>query len=288
MIGLEHLNVIYVIHREGSFRKASEKLFKARSAVSYSVKQVEQYYDVEIFDRSSYRPKLTAEGKALLAKIRPLIAAADEFEHFAQRLSGEVETEIRISISAIFPTDKVTLLLHSLRENYPETEIHLSIETASGERMLKDDVVDIGIYAVRELDEDRIAYKQIDSLNLPVYVSDQFPLAKKSEISQQDLYQYPQVVVKSSYKSSPDSGIITQAKQWYVSDHNTKKTLIKSGLGWGRLACHEVEGEAHHWQRVVAMKAMTVPIYIARTKSKPMGPVAQRIWDFFESVNNQK
>ena len=59
MIALEHLHVIDVIHQEGSFRKASEKLFKARSAVSYSVKQVEDYYQIQIFDRDTYRPELT-------------------------------------------------------------------------------------------------------------------------------------------------------------------------------------------------------------------------------------
>ena len=78
MIALEHLHVIDVIHQEGSFRKASEKLFKARSAVSYSVKQVEDYYQIQIFDRDTYRPELTRDGKILIQKIQQLIEAANE------------------------------------------------------------------------------------------------------------------------------------------------------------------------------------------------------------------
>ena len=108
MIALEHLHVINVIHQEGSFRKASERLFKARSAVSYSVKQVEEYYQIEIFTRNTYRPELTRNGKILVNKIQHLLNEANDFDTFARQMNSEVETELRISFSAIFPMDKVT------------------------------------------------------------------------------------------------------------------------------------------------------------------------------------
>ncbi len=232
MIALEHLHVINVIHQEGSFRKASERLFKARSAVSYSVKQVEEYYQIEIFTRDTYRPKLTRNGKILINKIQHLLSEANDFDMFARLINSDIEAELRISISAIFPMDKVTHLLEKLKQEFPKTIIHLDIETASGERMLLDDLVDIGIYGGFEQDA-RVQYRNIDSCKLPVFISDRFPLASKNNINQVDLLAYPQVVVKSSYKTSPDSGIVKDGIQWYVSDHNTKKSLIRSGLGWG-------------------------------------------------------
>ena len=75
MINLEHLQVIETICREGSFQKASEKLFKARSAVSYSVKQVESHYDIQIFNRATYRPELTPEGSVAAGEDPPVVAA---------------------------------------------------------------------------------------------------------------------------------------------------------------------------------------------------------------------
>ncbi|PAU40168.1 LysR family transcriptional regulator [Vibrio coralliilyticus] len=284
MIALEHLHVIDVIHQEGSFRKASEKLFKARSAVSYSVKQVEDYYQIQIFDRDTYRPELTRDGKILIQKIQQLIEAANEFDQFARQMNGEVESEVRIGVSAIFPIAKVTKLLHQLRVEFPNTIIHLNIETASGERMLLDGLVDIGIYAARSLNQKQVVYRHIDQLSLPVYISDQFPLAANNTVSLKDLLPYPQVVVKSSYKTSPDSGIVSQAQQWYVSDHNTKKALVKSGLGWGRLASHEVEHDAS-LTRLANLDAIQVPIYVARQKSKALGPVGNRIWSYFNDWN---
>lgn len=285
MIALEHLHVINVIYQEGSFRKASEKLFKARSAVSYSVKQVEEYYQIEIFNRDTYRPELTRNGKILLDKIQHLLNEANDFDLFARQMNSEVEAELRISISAIFPMSKVTRLLDRLKEAFPKTIIHLNIETASGERMLLDDVVDIGIYGGFEQDA-KIHYRCIEHCVLPVYISERFPLAGKSNISHADLKPFPQVVVKSSYKSGPDSGINKEGLQWYVSDHNTKKALISSGLGWGRLAVHEAgqSPESHKLIQVTSQKTLEVPVYVARLTSKALGPVGRTVWNFFEEL----
>ncbi|KLN63854.1 MULTISPECIES: LysR family transcriptional regulator [Vibrio] len=284
MIALEHLHVVNVIHQEGSFRQASEKLFKARSAVSYSVKQVEEHYQIEIFDRDTYRPTLTREGKVLLQKIQRLLDAANEFDLFARQMNSETETELRISISAIFPTDKVTALLKQLKQSYPDTVIHLDVETASGERMLLDDKVDIGIYAAMELNQEIVEYRRVDTLILPVYVSDQFPLSNQARLNPNHLYDYPQVIVKSSYKTSPDSGIVKQALQWYVSDHHTKKSLIKSGLGWGRLTTHEAEHEPT-LTLVPSFEPLNVPIYVARKKTTALGPVGLLVWEYFKTID---
>lgn len=283
MIALEHLHVINVIHQEGSFRKASERLFKARSAVSYSVKQVEEYYQIEIFNRDTYRPKLTRDGKILINKIQHLLSEANDFDMFARQMNSEVEAELRISISAVFAMDKVTHLLARLKQEFPKTVIHLDIETASGERMLLDDLVDIGIYGGFEQDA-RVQYRCIDHCQLPVFISKQFPLANKKNINQVDLIAHPQVVVKSSYKTSPDSGIVKDGVQWYVSNHAAKKSLICSGLGWGRLPLHEVEQEVHQ-QALIKLNyppPMEIPVYVAKLNNKVLGPVGLMVWHFFE------
>ncbi|MGF1720555.1 LysR family transcriptional regulator [Vibrio kyushuensis] len=283
MIALEHLHVISVIHQEGSFRKASERLFKARSAVSYSVKQVEEYYQVEIFNRDTYRPEFTRNGKILLNKIQHLLNEANEFDLFAKQMNSEVEAELRLSFSAIFPMEKVSMLLLALKQQFPKTIIHLNIETASGERMLLDDLVDIGVYAGLEKD-DKVQYRCVDHCKLPVFISSSFPLAGNSDITQLDLTQYPQIVVKSSYKTNPDSGIVKDGLQWYVSDHNTKRSLIRSGLGWGRLPLHEAKQDVldNKLIQLDSLQAMEVPVFTAKLKTKALGPVGKMVWEFFD------
>jgi len=63
MANLDHLNVLATICDTGRFQLASKKLNKARSAVSNSVKQVEDFHQVQVFDRSTRRPTLTRDAK---------------------------------------------------------------------------------------------------------------------------------------------------------------------------------------------------------------------------------
>lgn len=284
MIPIEHLHVLDVINQEGSFAKASERLFKARSAVSYSVKKVEEYYQIQIFDRSCYRPTLTRDGELLLQKISSLMAQFRQFDSFAKQMNAEVETELKIGISAIFPTTKVTALLRHLNQTFPNTIINLEIETSSGERLLLDEQVDIGIYGGLK-HHDKVTYRRIDTFHIPVFVADVFPI-EAAELTLSELKKHPQVVLKASYKSGPNIGVLEDGIQWYVSDHNTKKELIYSGLGWGRIPTHEIEAEVKSGKLIKAecCEQMDVPVYVAKLENKTLGPVGQAVWDFFEQI----
>lgn len=282
MTNLEHLHVINTICAEGSFQKASEKLHKVRSAVSYSVKQVEAHYDIQIFNRETYRPELTAEGKILMVQIRRLLSQANEFETFVNQMKGDNETELKLGVSSIFPLNRITDLLTELKQEFPNTTIHLNIEVASGERMLLDEQVDIGIYGSLSHDK-TIDYKLIDTLDIPLVISNKLPLRDINNVTESDLAVYPQVILKSSDRQSPDTGIVDDALKWYVTDQHAKKTLIMASLGWGRLPYHLVEKEIRN-KELITLKTqgdLNLPMYITKLKNKVLGPVAQRIWNHF-------
>lgn len=282
MVNLEHLRVINIICAEGSFQKAAEKLHKVRSAVSYTVKQVEAHYEIEIFNRKTYRPELTADGKILIVKIRQLLKQAQEFEKFVHEMKGVNETELCLGVSSIFPLDKITDLLNELKKQFPSTTIHLNIEVASGERLLLEEKVDIAIFGSFNHHSD-IDYSLIETLDVPLLISKQFPIKDPDNVTETDLAAFPQVILKSTDRQSPDSGIIDDALKWYVTDQHTKKTLICKGLGWGRLPYHLVEKEIKNKELIClsSQGELNLPMYITKLKSKPLGPVALKIWQYF-------
>ncbi|HUL55837.1 MAG TPA: LysR family transcriptional regulator, partial [Usitatibacter sp.] len=67
-ISLESLQVIDAIDRKGSFAAAAEDLHRVPSAVTYSVRQLEEALGIELFDRSGHRAVLTDAGRELLAE----------------------------------------------------------------------------------------------------------------------------------------------------------------------------------------------------------------------------
>jgi len=282
MTNLEHLNAVSIICDVGSFQRASEKLNKARSAVSYSVKQVEEFYQIQIFDRSKYRPELTADGKILLVQIRHLLKQAQKFEDFVQDMKGENEVELKLGVSSHFPIAKLSGLLKSLKTDFPATTVHLEIETASGERILLAEKVDIAIFGAPSKSV-FIDYRQIDRMKIPLVISSELLKDDLLNISETDLAQHPQVIVKSSDEKNPDVGILDDALKWFVTDLHAKKELICAGLGWGRLPHHFVEREIDSGKLVVlsTLGDLSLPIYLTKLANRSLGPVGKRIWDYF-------
>ena len=68
------LAMMDAIARSGSFAAAARELGKVPSALTYSVRQLEDALDVLLFDRRSRQAELTAAGHELLDEGRRLLA----------------------------------------------------------------------------------------------------------------------------------------------------------------------------------------------------------------------
>src|SRR5260370_16607338 len=65
---------------EGSFSAAGRKLRRAQSVVSQTLGNLEAQLGVKLFDRSSRYPRLTEEGRSLLAAARSVADNLDGFK----------------------------------------------------------------------------------------------------------------------------------------------------------------------------------------------------------------
>ncbi len=280
---LNHLLVVTTICDTGSFQLASEKLNKARSAVSQSVKLVEEHFQVQIFDRSQYRPEVTAEGRLLVARIRQLLGQARDFEAFARQLSGPEESELRISVSSVFPMKRLSEMLLSVRAAFPVTTVHFESEVGAGERMLLAEQVDLAIVPVPMQHSD-LTYKSLETMELPLVIAAAVLDKPAPEVTRADLAQYPQIVVSSPDGRSPDTSLMAEAPKWYVTELAAKKDLICAELGWGRVPHHLVAQELAEGSLVAlpTLGETILPICLARRATHSMGVVAQHIWTYFD------
>src|SRR5258706_6976771 len=75
-LSLEALQVLDAIDRKGSFAAAADDLHRVPSAITYSVRQLEEGLGVGLFDRTGHRAVLTDAGRELLTEGRRLLQAA--------------------------------------------------------------------------------------------------------------------------------------------------------------------------------------------------------------------
>jgi DNA-binding transcriptional LysR family regulator len=89
------------IARTGSFAAAARELGKVPSALTYSVRQLEEALDVLLFDRSSRQAQLTAAGTELLTEGRRLLQEMVAVANRVRRVASGWETQLAISIEDI-------------------------------------------------------------------------------------------------------------------------------------------------------------------------------------------
>ncbi len=92
------LLMVDAIARNGSFAAAARELGKVPSALTYSVRQLEEALDVLLFDRSSRQAELTAAGTELLTEGRRLLQEMDAVANRVQRVASGWEAQLSISV----------------------------------------------------------------------------------------------------------------------------------------------------------------------------------------------
>jgi molybdate transport repressor ModE-like protein len=94
----EALSMLDAIARTGSFAAAARELGKVPSALTYSVRQLEEALDVLLFDRSSRQAQFTAAGSELLHEGRRLLQEMDAVANRVKRVAHGWEATLSIAV----------------------------------------------------------------------------------------------------------------------------------------------------------------------------------------------
>ena len=130
-VRLELYRVFLEVAKEGNISAAAQNLFISQSAVSQSVKQLEEQLQVRLFSRSTRGVSLTSEGKLLLEYVSHALGLLQSGEEkiaaSRQLLTGE------LIIGASDTVTKTYLLsrLEAFHKDYPDIRIRILNGTTS-------------------------------------------------------------------------------------------------------------------------------------------------------------
>ena len=239
-LSLESLEVLDAIARKGSFAAAAESLFRVPSAVTYTVRKLEEDLGIALFNRSGHRAELTEAGAELLREGRILLSAASELESRVKRVANGIETELSIAISDLF---NITVLYPILEAFYTQnfgTRIKLLNEIYGGSwDALISGRADISIGAPGEGPSGGgYMTKAIGIVEFHYAVAASHPLAKLSEpLQNTDIMRYRAIsAADSSRNLTPrTSGILTGQDVLTLPNMQAKLQAHIAGLGVGYL-----------------------------------------------------
>jgi len=134
----EALAMMDTIARTGSFAAAARELGKVPSALTYSVRQLEEALDVLLFDRRSRQAQLTAAGEELLNEGRRLLAEMEAVANRVKRVSTGWETQLTIAVDGalsrltMFELCEAFYALRPDGQSGPGTRLRLRTEVMAG------------------------------------------------------------------------------------------------------------------------------------------------------------
>jgi DNA-binding transcriptional LysR family regulator len=131
-LSLEALRILDAIDRKGSFAAAAQELDRVPSALTYSIRKLEDDLDVLLFDRRGHRARLTPAGQELLTEGRYLLSCAEELEQRVKRAATGWEVELRIICDPLIPFAKMMPLIADFDRTGSGTRLRFIHETLSG------------------------------------------------------------------------------------------------------------------------------------------------------------
>jgi DNA-binding transcriptional LysR family regulator len=241
----EALTMMDTIARSGSFAAAAREMGRVPSALTYSVRQLEDALDVLLFDRRSRQAKLTAAGVELLEEGRRLLAEMDAVANRVRRVSTGWESELTIAVDGVM--SRATLLelveafyaLRPLDDHPPGTRLRLRTEILAGlwEALLTGQAdLAIGVLMESTPPAAGIELQPIGEIDFVFAVAPHHPLARiDGPISDDEMLQHRAVAVAdSAQRLSPLTlNLLPGQDVLTVSSLQAKIDAQARGLGCG-------------------------------------------------------
>lgn len=282
--------VFHKIVELGSFKAAAAELHKTQPALSLAIKKLEEELEVDLFDRSEYRPKLTSYGRSFYEKSIRLLGDMNDLQQLSKSFKNNEEPEINLSIDGISPIPKLLHLFKNFSDRFSNTKINLELNALSeAERKVLDKEAHIGLtHFISDLNSLDIV--PVTSVKMvPVMLRDLY--SEKKVKSQTDLLSVDQIILAD--KNGPKGasfGILESGRKWRITDSHFKHEIILAGLGWGHLAEHSIRKELKEKKLVILdfedIHPRELSINLIRLKKHQFGSVAKTLWNEIQNFKD--
>ena len=140
------LKVFHAVARLLSFTKAAEELHMTQPAVTFQVRQLEEYFNTRLFDRTHNKVSLTPAGERVSEFAERIFDLYSEMENSVSDLTGEISGALTIGASTTIAEYLLPALLGEFKNRYPDINLRLKVSNSEGiVSMVEHNVIDLGV-----------------------------------------------------------------------------------------------------------------------------------------------
>ena len=248
-LSIDSIQVLDAIDRKGSFSAAAAELHRVPSAITYSVRQLEEALGVELFDRRGHRAVLTDAGRELLKEGRKLLEAAADLECRVQQVARGWESELRVAVDSLVAIPKLYGIVDEFYAQNAGTRVKLMAEVLGGTwDALASGRADLAVGAAGDAPPGRnFSLQPLGRVRMVLVAAPFHPLATEPEpITEARVQRHRAVSVADSSRLLPPRtvGMLSGRDVLTVPSMEDKAAAHVAGLGVGFLPSWIAEREA--------------------------------------------
>jgi DNA-binding transcriptional LysR family regulator len=221
------LKVFHTVARLLSFTKAAEELHMTQPAVTFQVRQLEEYFNTRLFDRTHNKVSLTPAGERVSEFAERIFDLYSEMENTVRDLTGEISGALTIGASTTIAEYMLPALLGEFKNRYPDINLRLKVSNSEGiVSMVEQNVIDLGVVESSVSNKNLIVevchYDQLVVIAAP----DHELVKRGGKVRASDILRYPFV---SREEGSGTRDVITQ----YLMDEKVNPGDLNLSLELG-------------------------------------------------------
>lgn len=241
-ISIDQWTALVSVVESGSYAKASERLHKSQSTLTYAIQKVERLLQVKLFEIRGRKAVLTPTGQLLYRRGKTLVDDAERLERAAGELAKGWETEIRLAVDILFPTWLLVECVGAFAAERPETRVELYETVLSGtDDMLLARSVD---FVITSSIQQGFIGDVLMSVHAVCVAAPSHPLQHLGRpATLDDLRRHRHVVIRDSGVQRTRSGGWLNEQRWTVSHKATSIRALALGYGYAWLPDEWIRGE---------------------------------------------
>lgn len=211
---LQQLKYVIGVSEIGSLNKAAEKLYISQPSLTTAIKDVENEFNIRIFNRSTKGISLTNEGKEFVQHARQIYA---QYENLLDNFDSSKKRKKKFAVSCqhySFCVKSFINLVKKIEADTSNGEYEFAINETRTATVIEDVATmrsEIGIlnlsdfnrsYLQKVLKSRELIFTPLVDCKVYVYIWKNHPLAKKKSISFEELQEYPCLIFDQNASSS--------------------------------------------------------------------------------------
>lgn len=244
---IRHLKIFISVVDNKTMSNAAKKLFISQPSVSQAIREIEEYYNIMLFERLSQRLYLTKDGENLLKYSRYIVGTFDSMEKEFKNKHSNIY--IRIGGSLTFGTYILPNIMEKFEKKYNNIDFKITVDnTKKIEEKILTNEIDIGIVEGETQNTDIIKVPLLKD-RLVIVCSTSYELAKKENINLKDLCGKSMIAredgskERSQFQKFLNQNNIKVYCKWNCTSVETIKNALKKGQGFSVLSIMAVKDE---------------------------------------------